>query len=128
MVKEEEAFSLKCFRIIVIKTCNPNFHQKFAKLHHSYLQGQQSCSDISVKGRWYLQCTVLNIRKSIWSYLQSHQITIAAEYLPSELSFRAHWKSRNETDLSNWKLVTITKLLGTPTVVLLTSRLRHQRP
>ena len=128
MVKEEEAFSLKCFRIIVIKTCNPNFHQKFVKLHHSYLEGQQSCSDISRKGRRYLQCTVLNIRKSIWSYLESHQITNAAEYLRSELNFRAHWKSRNETDLSNWKLVTITKLLGTPTVVLLTSRLRHQRP
>ena len=63
MVKGEEAFSLKCFRIIVIKTCNPNFHQIFVKLHHSYLEGQQSCSDISVKGRWYLQCTVFEYQK-----------------------------------------------------------------
>ena len=63
MVKGGEAFSPKGFRIIVIKICNPNFHQKFVKLHHSYLEGQQSCSDISRKGRRYLQCTVFKYQK-----------------------------------------------------------------
>ena len=76
---------------------------------------------------------VIKISKSIWNYLLSRQITIAAEYLPRRLNVRAGWESSNATESSDWKLhqkvyLKITKLLGAPTVDLFTSRLYQKLP
>ena len=47
---------------------------------------------------------LLNVSKSIWSYLLSKQIAMSAEYLPSALNVHADWESRNAKDNSEWKL------------------------
>ena len=74
---------------------------------------------------------LLKIGQSIWHYLLSHGITIAAEYLPSKLNVQVDWKSWNYRDPSGWKLhqsmfQSIIKHFGYPIVDLFASRLCHQ--
>ena len=47
---------------------------------------------------------LLNVSKSIRSYLLSKQIAISAEHLTSALNVHADWESRNAKGNSEWKL------------------------
>ena len=76
---------------------------------------------------------MLEIAKEIWQYLMSKQITLTAEYIPTELNKIADWESRNWTDSSEWKLnescfQKICKAFGKPDIDLFASRISHQLP
>ena len=59
MVKGGETCSNECSRITGINIYNPNFLKEFVTPtpEHSCSSGQQSCSGISLKDRWYPQST-----------------------------------------------------------------------
>ena len=74
---------------------------------------------------------LVQLAKEIWNHLLQCGITFIAEYLPSKLNVTADWKSRKNSDSSEWKLAPqsfqrICQLTGTPEIDLFASRLSHQ--
>ena len=74
---------------------------------------------------------MLNLAKEIWEYLMQKEITLTAEYIPSELNKTPDWWSRNWKDSSEWKLnpiqfQRICDIFGIPDIDLFASRISHQ--
>ena len=73
------------------------------------------------------------ISKRIWHYLLDKEITLTAEWIPTQLNIVADWESRNVKDSTEWKLSQtifqkICKAMGTPNIDLFASRVSHQVP
>ena len=73
------------------------------------------------------------ISKRIWHYLLDKEITLTAEWIPTQLNIVADWESRYVKDSTEWKLSQtifqkICKAMGTPNIDLFASRVSHQVP
>ena len=74
---------------------------------------------------------LLRRSKEIWDYLESKQMELSVEWLPTKLNDRADFQSRNVQDSSEWKLdpcvfQEIVRRMGSPSVDLFASRTSHQ--
>ena len=74
---------------------------------------------------------LLSRAKEIWDYLESKQIELVVEWLPTKLNDRADFQSRNVKDSSEWKLDPqifreVERIWGSPSIDLFASRTSHQ--
>ena len=99
--KEEKLFHINVLELLALKyailASTKNF--SYLTIHVQVNKKVALASLLNTGGTRNPQ--LLKIRKSIWNYLLSHQITISIENLPSRLNVRADWESRNETDSSD---------------------------
>ena len=76
---------------------------------------------------------MVELAKEIWEYLLKWEITVAAEYLPSELNVAAEWESRNSLKSLGWVLShqifrKVCQIRGFLEIDFFASRLSHQIP
>ena len=76
---------------------------------------------------------MIRLSKEMWHYLLNRNMAITAEYLPSVLNTVADRESRKKPDSSEWLLhlnvfQAVSRLLGSPTIDLFSSRLCLQLP
>jgi hypothetical protein len=77
--------------------------------------------------------SLLKRAKDLWDYLLNKNITITAEWLPTDLNHEADTQSREVGDRSEWMLdpglfQEICSCMGQPTIDLFASRISHQLP